>query len=86
MLLVSVIVCGFMLGKSPNPMEGAVKIFKVMVGLQPSIPAVVFAFLFFIGLAIVGNKLICGWACPMGALQELIYSLPILKTSCCRVG
>ena len=78
-LLLAVAVCGFALGKSPNPMEGAVKIFKGMVGLQPSMLAVVFAFVFFVGLAIVGNKLVCGWACPFGALQELIYSLPILK-------
>jgi polyferredoxin len=78
-LVIAVIVCGFALGKSPNPMEGAVKIFKGMVGLQPSMAAVVFAFIFFVGLAIVGNKLVCGWACPFGALQELIYSLPILK-------
>jgi len=35
------------------------------------------AFVFFIILAIVGNKIICGWACPFGALQELIYSMPI---------
>ncbi len=60
-------------------MEGAVKIFKGMVGLQPSMMAVVFAFVFFISLAIVGNKLVCGWACPFGALQELLFSLPILK-------
>ncbi len=78
-LILSVAVCGFTLGKSPNPMEGAVKIFKGMVGLQPSIPAVVAAFVFFVGLAVVGNKLVCGWACPFGALQELIYSLPILR-------
>ncbi len=78
-LIVAVVVCGFAMGKSPNPMEGAVKIFKGMVGLQPSILAVVLAFLFFVGLAVIGNKLICGWACPFGALQELIYSLPILK-------
>lgn len=78
-LVVSVAVAGFALGKSPNPMEGAVKIFKAMVGLQASVAAVVFAFVFFIVLAIVGNKLICGWACPFGALQELIYSLPVLR-------
>ena len=23
--------------------------------------------------------MICGWACPFGAIQELIYSLPILR-------
>lgn len=78
-LVVAVLVCGFMLGKSPNPMEGAVKVFKSMVGLYPSVWEKVTAFLFFIALAVVGNKLICGWACPFGALQELFYSLPILK-------
>lgn len=78
-LVFAVAVCGFALGKSPNPMEGAVKLFKAMVGLQPSVVATVGAFVFFLTLAIVGNKLICGWACPFGALQELVYSLPILR-------
>ena len=78
-LVVAVLACGFALGKSPNPMEGAVKIFKGFVGLQPSMAAVIFGFVFFVGLAVVGNKLVCGWTCPFGALQELIYSLPILK-------
>lgn len=78
-LLVSAGVGGFALGKSPNPMEGAVKIFKGMVGLQPSMLSVILAFFFFVGLAVVGNKLVCGWACPFGALQELLFSLPILR-------
>ena len=80
-LLVSVAVCGFMMGKSPNPMEGAVKLLKSMVGLYPSVAPKAVAFLFFIALAVVGNKLICGWACPFGALQELIYSLPLLQNA-----
>jgi ferredoxin len=78
-LLVAVVVCGFMLGKSPNPMEGSVKVFKSMVGLYPSVWDKAAALLFFLGLAVVGNKLVCGWACPFGGLQELLYSLPILK-------
>ncbi len=78
-LLVAVLVCGFLLGKSPNPMEGIVKVFKSMVGLYPSAWDKVAALLFFMALAVVGNKLVCGWACPFGALQELVYSLPILK-------
>ena len=78
-LMLSVIVAGFLLGKSPNPMEGAVKVFKSMVGLYPDPMAKVIAFLFFIILAVIGNKIICGWACPFGALQELIYSIPVLK-------
>lgn len=78
-LMLSVILAGFLLGKSPNPMESAVKIFKSMVGLYPDPMAKISAFLFFIVLAIVGNKVICGWACPFGVLQELIYSIPILR-------
>lgn len=78
-LAVAVVVCGFALGKSPNPMEGAVKVFKAMAGLQSSALASVLALLFFLVLSIVGNKLICGWACPFGGLQEMIYSLPLLR-------
>lgn len=78
-LVAAAIGCGFALGKSPNPMEGAVKVFKAMVGLQSSVPAVVGALVVFLLLAIVGNKLVCGWACPFGALQELVYALPILR-------
>ncbi len=78
-LLVSVVVAGFLLGKSPNPMEGIVKVLKSMVGLYPDPIAKAAAFGFFIILAVVGNKVICGWGCPFGALQELIFSLPILR-------
>ncbi len=78
-LVLSVCMAGFFLGKSPNPMEGAVKVFKSMVGLYPDPLVKVGAFIFFVILAAVGNKLICGWACPLGALQELIYSLPVLR-------
>ena len=78
-LVLAVAICGFALGKSPNPMEGTVKVFKSMVGLYPSIAEKVWAFVFFAVLAVIGSKLICGWACPFGALQELIYHLPILK-------
>ena len=78
-LLAAVVGTGFALGKSPNPMEGGVKFFKSLVGFYPSILIKFLGFLFFIGLAVVGNKLVCGWACPFGALQELVYSLPILR-------
>ena len=78
-LVVAVTVCGFALGKSPNPMEGCVKLFKALVGLYPSVATKAGVFVFFIVLAIIGNKLICGWACPFGAIQELVYSLPVLR-------
>ncbi|MCD6416029.1 MAG: 4Fe-4S binding protein [Planctomycetes bacterium] len=78
-LLVALCVCGFALGKSPNPMESVVKVPKALLGLYPTVYGKVVAFAFFIALSVVGNKLICGWACPFGAAQELLYSLPILR-------
>ncbi len=78
-LLVSVAVCGFALGKSPNPMEAAVKVLKAMAGLYPSVAAKLAALGFFLILTIIGDKLICGWACPLGAIQELIYTIPVLR-------
>jgi ferredoxin len=78
-VFLATVVLGFALGKSPNPMEGAVKLFKTMVGLYPDVLAKTAAFFFFMGLAVVGNKLVCGWACPFGGLTELIYSIPWLK-------
>ena len=78
-LIISAAGAGFLLGKSPNPMEGIVKVFKSMVGLYPDPAAKVIAFIFFILLAVIGNKLVCGWACPFGALEELLYSMPLFK-------
>ena len=78
-LFIALAAAGFALGKYPNPMEGIVKVFKSMVGLYPDPLNKVIAFAFFIVLAIIGNKLICGWACPFGALQELVYSIPFSK-------
>jgi ferredoxin len=78
-LILAVVISGFALGKSPNPMESAVKVFKSMVGLYPSVADKLWAFAFFAALAVMGSKLICGWACPFGALQELIYHIPILR-------
>jgi len=76
-LIAVVLVCGFVLGKSPNPMEGVVKVFKSMVGLYPSVIDKLLPLVFFLVLSVVGNKIICGWACPFGAMQELIYSIPV---------
>ena len=60
-------------------MEGLVKVFKSMIGLYPDPAIKIAALVLFIILAVIGNKMICGWACPFGSLQELFYSLPILR-------
>ena len=30
-------------------------------------------------LSIIGNKLFCGWVCPIGAVQEIVYRVPFTK-------
>jgi ferredoxin len=78
-LVLAVVFCGFVLGKSPNPMESVVKLLKDIAGVREELTTDVLAFSLFVGLAVIGNKLICGWACPFGALQELIYTIPLFK-------
>jgi len=78
-LVLAVVFCGFLLGKSPNPMEGVVKLLKSVIGVRDDLLTDAATFAFFVGLAVIGNKLICGWACPFGALQELTHNIPIFK-------
>lgn len=80
-LALVVLFFGFASGKSPNPMEGLVKFVKALAGFYDD-PWVKLCFLlFFTVLALLGTKLVCGWGCPFGALQELIYDLPLLQRS-----
>jgi ferredoxin len=78
-LTFSLVVTGFILGKAPNPMESVVKLFKAAAGIYPDALDKVFVFALFCALAIIGNKVICGWGCPFGALQELLYEIPMGK-------
>ena len=76
-LAASLAVTGFWLGKSPNPMESVVKLAKGAVGIFSNPLPLILAFGFFSLLVIVGNKIICGWGCPFGALEELLFELPL---------
>jgi NAD-dependent dihydropyrimidine dehydrogenase PreA subunit len=76
-LVFSLTVTGFVLGKAPNPMESVSKIFKASVGIYPDVAEKILAFVFFCALAVIGNKVICGWGCPFGALQELLFETPL---------
>ena len=79
-LLVTLTVFGVILGAAPNPMEAFVKVHKLFLAI-PGNPLVfvIVNFIIFTILSIFGSKMLCSWGCQLGALQESIYNIPILK-------
>lgn len=69
---------GFALGKSYNPMVALVKSLKSLAGFEGNPAAWLLVLALFCLLAIIGTKAVCGWVCPYGALQELLFKLPLL--------
>ncbi len=78
LLSATVLGFGFALGKSYNPMVALVKSLKSLAGIEGNPAAWLLVLALFCLLAIIGAKAVCGWACPYGALQELLFKLPFL--------
>ncbi len=45
----------------------------------PAVPAVFFGVIFMVVLAFIFGRHFCGYLCPIGALQELVYHIPLKK-------
>ncbi len=73
LLAAGVLVFGLWFGGQTNPMESFVKAIKYLVGLEGRPADRALTLLAFTLLAIAGNKLICGWGCPLGSLQDVIH-------------
>lgn len=80
-LVLTLTLFGLLLGAAPNPMEAVVKFHKLIQAV-PGNPAVfvIVNLAIFTLLSIIGAKMLCSWGCQLGALQETLYNLPILKT------
>lgn len=78
-LFLTVILFGILLGADPNPMQSIVKLFKMFNGMERGPIVIIFSFIFFSLFSVLGSKLICSWGCPLGALQEVIFNIPIYK-------
>jgi polyferredoxin len=45
-----------------------------------AVPGVFLTLLVFMGVVtVIGNKLFCGWSCPIGAIQEIVHRIPLPK-------
>jgi NAD-dependent dihydropyrimidine dehydrogenase PreA subunit len=78
-MFLSVIIFGIILGAGPNPMESVVKILKLLNNMEVGIKEIIISVIIFTFFSLLGNKLICGWGCQLGALQESIFNLNWFK-------
>ena len=79
LLVGSFSIFGILLGSDPSPM-GTVKDAIVLYGMDRIIfPPRLVAFMVFTLMVVVGNKLICGWGCQLGTLQDWLYQVSPVK-------
>ena len=63
----------------PSPMCVITKPF-LFLDAGYAVPAVFLTLLGFMGIVtVIGNKLFCGWSCPIGAIQEIVHRIPLPK-------
>jgi len=79
-LVATLALFGLLLGAAPNPMEAVVKFHKLLKAV-PGNPVVfvVLNLVIFTLLSVIGAKMLCSWGCQLGALQETLYNIPVLK-------
>ena len=67
------------MGIHPSPMCTITKPF-LFINADRAIPVIFMSILVSILiLSVIGNKLFCGWVCPVGAVQEIFHRIPLSK-------
>jgi polyferredoxin len=78
-LVPSLLIFGVLFRANPEPMRAIVQVFQSLALGRYSLPATLLVFLAFALMTFIGVKLVCGWGCPVGTLQELLYRLPVFN-------
>ena len=67
------------MGMHPSPVCAITKPF-LFLSAGRGVPIIFITILAFIAVfSIIGNKLFCGWACPIGAIKDLFNQIPLSK-------
>jgi NAD-dependent dihydropyrimidine dehydrogenase PreA subunit len=75
----SLLIFGLLFRANAEPMRAIVQVFQSLALGRYSLQATLLVFLAFTLMTFIGVKLVCGWGCPVGTLQELLYRLPIFN-------
>jgi polyferredoxin len=75
----AVLVFGIVFRAAAHPFESLVRVFQALGMGRYGLGETLAVFLAFALMAFIGVKLVCGWGCPVGTLQELLYELPYFK-------
>lgn len=93
-LVGGVLVFGFLFGQiatgrlDPNPVSFLLNLLHVVAGQQQlpllalrqvTILPVALTLIVLLGISLASNKAVCGWACHLGLLQDLLYRVPVPK-------
>jgi polyferredoxin len=78
-LVPSLLIFGVFFRANPEPMRAIVQVFQSIALGRYSLQSTLLVFFAFALMTFIGVKLVCGWGCPVGTLQEVLYRLPILS-------
>ena len=78
-LVPSLLIFGVFFRANPEPVRAIVQVFQSLALGMLDLRTTLLVLLAFALMTFIGVKLVCGWGCPVGTLQELLYRLPVLN-------
>ncbi len=75
-LVPSLLIFGVYFRANAEPLRAVVQLFQSLALGMFDLRTTLLVFLAFALMTFIGVKLVCGWGCPVGTLQELLYRLP----------
>ena len=76
-LIPSLLILGVFFRANAEPERAIVHVFQSVATGIYSLQPTLLVFLAFALMTFIGVKLVCGWGCPVGTLQELLYRIPV---------